>query len=261
MTKIIVPEYLYKYLGTEEHHFSVLANLEIRFSQPSVLNDPIDCIPKVIAPRRPSEAIDNIILRNMKRDGIELSKKGMKVAREAYLKSFSIDQWINEAEKVLRKNVEQVGVLSLSEIVTSEKMWNKYAENQAGIAIKFNTRYNPLIQRKNEKEGQGRPVKVIYGGDRCEVYCNSEDLKIPDKLLIKKTKKWEYEKEWRVIRDRNDVDRTIIVADKEVSLCKIDPLAILGVYFGRKSSEKTKQRIHGILLENIDLRHVRICEV
>jgi hypothetical protein len=39
------PQYLYKYVGTGDHHFAVVENLEIRFTQPSALNDPLDCQP------------------------------------------------------------------------------------------------------------------------------------------------------------------------------------------------------------------------
>lgn len=103
------PMHLYKYVGTAGHHFAIVENLEIRFSQPSSLNDPLDCQPQVIAPRDPQATVDQIIQRNIDRHPGRWSNLQLARARVQLLRSYTtdIDQRLQESADVLRRNLDK----------------------------------------------------------------------------------------------------------------------------------------------------------
>ena len=253
------PTHLYKYVGTDRHHFEIVENLEIRFSQPSSLNDPLDCQPQVIAPRDPQATVDQIIQRNIAQHPGRWSNPTIARARAQLLGSYTtgIAQRLQESADVLRRNLDLVGVLSLSDALDSVVMWAHYADQHRGFVIEFDTRFAPLIQRSGENGWQGLPVPVAYQPNRPEVHCDSTDLQVPDELVLVKTSAWSYEREWRVVRDRSVADRTV-AGSTVVSLFSVDPRAISAIYVGKDASANTVQRLRDILAGNAALGHVRL---
>ncbi|WP_437996316.1 DUF2971 domain-containing protein [Sorangium sp. So ce185] len=254
------PAYLYKYVGTANHHFAIVENLEIRFSQPSVLNDPQDCQPQVVAPRDLQAAVDRIIQRNVVKNPGLWSKAEIARARSDLLRSYrtNIDKRIQESADVLRRNLDVLGVLSLADTPDSLDMWTRYADDHRGFAIEFDTRYGPLIQRPGESGWQGLPAPVTYQPNRPEAFCDSAELELPDELVLVKTTPWSYEREWRVVRDRATADRIVSPGATEVSLFSIDPRAISAIYVGKDASASNAQRLRDALARNAALTHVRL---
>lgn len=257
---LVAPAHLYKYVGTANYHFAILENLEIRFSQPSVLNDPEDCQPQVVAPKDIRAAVDRMMQRNVAKQPRRLSKAALARARSDLLRSYTadIDRHIRESADVLRRNLDVVGVLSLADTPDNLDMWTRYASDHQGFVIEFDTRFGPLIQRPGESGWQGLPVPVAYQPNRPEVYCNSDELQLPYELVIIKTTPWSYEREWRVVRDRAIADRVVSPGPTEVSLFSIDPRAISAIYVGRDASVGTVQRIRDALASNTALTHVSL---
>jgi hypothetical protein len=254
------PRQLYKYLGTSDYHFAVIEKLEIRFSQPSVLNDPLDCQPRVIPPKDPEVTVDAIIARNVAEDPARWSADQIARARVRLIRSYTtdVDQHIQESVDVLRRNLETVGVLSLSESSDNLVMWAHYADLHRGFALEFDTRFSPLIQRPGERGWQGLPVSVVYQPSRPEVHCDSLGLQLPDELVVIKNSAWSYEREWRVVRDRAVADRTISTGGAEVSLFSVDHQAVSAVLVGKDAAPATEQRLRNALAGNAALGHVRL---
>lgn len=259
-TPPISPKYLFKYVGTADHHFAIIENLEIRFSQPSALNDPLDCQPEVVGPEDPKATVEQIIQRNVARHPGRWTDQQIDGARARFLRSYTtdVDQRIQESAAALRRNLDMLGVLSLADTADSLVMWAHYAEGHRGFVIEFDTQFAPLIQRPAERGWQGLPAPVTYQPRRPEVYCDSLNLQLPDELVLIKTSAWSYEREWRVVRDRANADRTISPSGTEVSLFSIDPQAISAVYLGKDATSTTEQRIRKALASNSNLQHVRV---
>lgn len=256
------PAHLYKYVGTAGHHFAILENLEIRFSQPSVLNDPQDCQPQVVAPKDPQVTVDRIIQRYVAKQPGRRSKAEIADERSRLLRSYTtgINKHIQESAVILRRTLDIVGVLSLADTPDSLDMWTRYADDHQGFAIEFDTRFAPLIQRPGEGGWHGLPAPVTYQPNRPEVYCDSVDLQLPDELVLIKTTPWSYEREWRVVRDRAIADRTVSPGPTEVSLFFIDPRAISAIYVGKSASASNVQRLRDALARNAALTHVRLVQ-
>lgn len=254
------PVHLYKYVGIADHHFAILENLEIRFSQPSVLNDPQDCQPQVVAPRDLRAAVDRMIQRNVAKQPRPLSNAALARARSVLLRSYTtdIDRHIRQSADILRSHLDLVGVLSLADTPDLLDMWTRYANDHQGFVIEFDTRFGPLIQRPGESGWQGLPVPVAYQPNRPEVYCNSDELELPYELVLIKTTPWSYEREWRVVRARAIADRVVLPGPTEVSLFSIDPRAISAIYVGKDASMGTVQRLRDALARNPALTHVRL---
>jgi hypothetical protein len=137
-------------------------------------------------------------------------------------------------------------------------MWAHYAENHCGFVIEFDTQHSPLIQRPDESGWQGRPVPVTYRESRVQVPCDSANLQLPDEVVLVKTSAWQYEREWRVVRDRANASRTLSPHGTEISLFNITPEAISAIYVGNGASDVTENRLRSILQSNHALRHVRL---
>lgn len=253
------PARLFKYVGTAPHHFAILENLEIRFTQPSSLNDPRDCRPNVIQPEDIPSTVDQIFARNIARYPKPLTPDQITRAKETYLRSYvdNLAQRIEESATILRRNLERIGVLSLAAVADDVVMWAHYAENHRGFVIEFNTGHAPLTQRSGEVGWQGRPVPVAYRESRVQVRCDSANLEVPDEVVLFKTSAWQYEREWRVVRDRTQASRTLLLGGTEISLFSISPEAISAVYVGSDASVATETQVRDALARHA-LGHVRI---
>lgn len=254
------PRRLFKYVGTAAHHFAILENLEIRFSQPSALNDPRDCRPNVTAPENIPAAVEHMLQRNLARYARPLTPAQIDLARQTLMRSYTddIDQRISESAEILRGNMDAVGVLSLTDVADNVVMWAHYAENHCGFVIEFDTQHSPLIPQSDESGWQGRPVPVTYRESRVQVPCNSASLELPDEVVLVKTSAWQYEREWRVVRDRSHASRILTPNGTEISLFDITPEAITAVYVGNSASDATEDRLRSILQNRPALRHVRL---
>lgn len=101
-------------------------------------------------------------------------------------------------------------------------------------------------------------MQVIYSDDRLKCDCTSEAMSLPDELVSTKLKDWHYEKEWRVVRDREAADYQIRSEAGEVSLFNIDPRAISQIIVGARASGSTRDRLREAIESNAALGHVRL---
>ena len=256
-----VPERLFKYIpATADHHFAILERLDIRFSQPSVLNDPRDCRPHVVAPADPNATVEQMLQRALSRYPRPPNPDQVSYARQQLLRAYTTDveQRIAESARVLRESMDRLGVLSLTDTPDNAVMWAHYSDNHRGFVIEFDTAYAPLTPQEGETAWEGRPVPVIYQENRVQVACDSASLALPDEVVLVKTSAWQYEREWRVIRERSRASRTVGAGAGEVSLFGIDARAISALYVGADAPSATENRLRAIVAANPNLQHVRI---
>lgn len=254
------PKILFKYVGSKEHHFEILQNLEIRFSQPSASNDPLDCIPAVVAPADMVKFIDAIAARNSRRL-LGLSASQIRDAKNAMVAEYQAapDALVERYSTALKDKINGLGILSLASKRNNMALWAHYSENHEGFVIEFNSNCDPFFKRSRDRSGEGEVSKVIYSQSRVEVSC--DNIKLPPNLLFKKRNDWEYEKEWRVIRRLANCDSH--TADQTVHLCRINPAAILRINIGHAASTETVQEILKVTSAGTRLAHVTVfqCQI
>jgi Protein of unknown function (DUF2971) len=264
MTTTTIPPALYKYLAPERAS-RVLGELRIRFSQVSVLNDADEFQPPYKGVATRAEIEKNV------RERFKL--KHPEQYAEAYRKlpSGKADQLINEmvvewadtVEANYEKSVQKVydvldrnfGILSLSETVTSKLMWSFYSDGGRGVAVEFDPSH-PWFNAKTTDSDSFRHLRQVgYVEDRKPDYLlTTRD----DDVLYTKTLEWDFEKEWRIIRNFNDaVDKVgADVYDKEVLLFDLPPSAIKSIVLGYKGTPQLEKDLRGMVTRNPNLSHV-----
>lgn len=183
------PASLYKYYDDTPEKFTTIKNNKMWYSAPCNFNDVFDCDIPIDSEKIFHSALTmapcNIkqgspTWRNLK---AEVSK-GIKVLSNEFVK--------------LKK---EMGVSCFSESSGSLLMWAHYAHNHRGICVEYN-----LLEIKNMLDFT--PIPVIYSEERtCFDSLNSQNIekdafKVFIHSLTSKSPEWNYEKEWRIIRDQ-----------------------------------------------------------
>ena len=86
------------------------------------------------------------------------------------------------------------GILCFSKIWSNPVQWAHYANNHKGICVE--------LELSNKEDAQ----EVKYYSERFKSNL-IDDRNFPLKLLLSKFKHWEYEKEYRTIRDLNNFEK------------------------------------------------------
>lgn len=207
---------LYKYMSSERL-LAILKSPSIRFTQPNELNDPYECHLTL----DPSEVLDSY--RQHRRSmGPSISEPELENHVLAAEQQLVIDALLH-----YRHMRNSLGVVSLTEDPRNLLMWAHYGDEHRGAAVELDI-FNSLL-RPGSKGGD------TFSGFRRVEYVDTrvKGLATPDNTitsLSRKSKAWEYEKEWRLIRTLNLTreDRPgIHVVDFEFS-------AIRSIYLGAR---------------------------
>lgn len=264
-----MPTAVYKYV-TADRATAVLENLQIRFSQASVLNDPTELKPrfKGIATESDLKRLMTNRLREkypaiMER--VERSLPG-KVAEQ--LIDEVMTKGAAQAEALLPQSAVKIydsldknfGVLSLSETPTDSLLWGYYGDGGYGFLIQFDPRHKWFWAQQGAKDDFRHLRRVVYVSERPPKYMvetNENDA------LYTKGIEWEHEKEWRIIRNFNDAALKVSPDQygKDILLFAIPPDCIRGVVIGCRAKLESVEGIREIVRRNKALAHVVFQEV
>jgi hypothetical protein len=149
---------LYRYVRFDVHSLSILIEKKIWFPSAESLNDPFEF---------------DFYCPDMHINGIPIDRTSFEEAKRA---------------------MNQMGVLSLSEINNNILMWSHYSDSHKGFCIEFER------TDSNEFGNSDHCVPVNYDENLLEIKpLELADSKIVTKILTKKSVLWTYEKEWRII--------------------------------------------------------------
>lgn len=225
------PKSLFRYRPCNENSIDTLSNDTIWFSLTETLNDPFDCLINVDK---------DLILNNFYKDfelqnGYHLSFKD-KLSLKPELNTY-INDFIEEIEGV-RGNIS---ITCFSETNRSILMWAHYASGHQGVCIEYSTL--EIFESLDLV-----PVPVNYTDniasisrinlDETDDY--SEISGIFVKSLMTKSPDWKYEKEWRIILDKDAFSKEIDWSNKGALKPMIIPKAI---YIGAKAPDSFKSSI------------------
>ncbi|MCG2793423.1 MAG: DUF2971 domain-containing protein [Weeksellaceae bacterium] len=225
---------LYKYRGNSEYTDKIFTEQKVWLSNAKGLNDPFECTIQEIAEEYINEQVKvmkemhlmgfiqsiklshdpskTVVLKKIKK-ALDLDEKHT-ILQKAYLKHSKI-KITNPIDtfKNFDKQLQNVGIFSLSEDPLNELMWAHYGENSYGIAIGFSESADKALGNCE------KCLKVNYADElpkfdsngflvETKVYSNgrnSQKIALNDPTFIKaittKSKSWEYEKEWRYIEE------------------------------------------------------------
>jgi hypothetical protein len=101
----------------------------------------------------------------------------------------------------------------------------------------------------------GRLLKVIYPAERPN-RTSFKDITATDMLLVK-SKEWEYEQEWRMLRFLYKPDKTISKEGESIHLFSFPPSCIKGIIFGCHMPSSVEEDISKFIMSDGRYSHVR----
>lgn len=264
MSNETIPSVLYKYLAPCRAS-RILEDLHIRFSQVTVLNDVDEFQPryKGFATREKTERISREFLP---------SKYPNEIA--AIHRKFPPDEaekWINEMasnaadnlevnfEKIVRdfyaKLDSKFGMLSLSATMTSKLMWSFYCDGGRGVVIEFDPSHAWFNCKAADNDSFHHLRRVQYVEDREPIYFLSAN---EDEVLYTKTLEWEFEKEWRIIRNFTEAKEKVgsDAYGKDVWLFDMPSSAIQSVVLGYRTTSENEKALRETVSANVNLKHI-----
>ena len=233
-----------KYLSDDDKVIDGLfQNRKIRFSQPWILNDPVEVNPVI----KLSFGKDRTNYTHFTYRGIRLP-------------SYRDQVYMN----LIEARYNRYGILSLSKDLFNYDMWNHYANAHKGFIIDF---------KQNLDEKKCFHSAALFSGlvnyvEKYEItvkepidergfvtydYLNKE-------LFLTKTLHWENEREYRIVRPLveypNFIEppKSISFRDEKIYLFDFDPSAISTIIFGAAMSSDKKRRIMD-LTEKLDITY------
>jgi Protein of unknown function (DUF2971) len=101
---------------------------------------------------------------------------------------------VERMNKIYEDFIKDIGIYCLSAINNDILMWSHYSDGHRGICLEFDTTQNVILF--------DIAFKVYYNDEyNCvdinNIGSNSDEYK---KCLLTKSKHWEYEKEWRILK-------------------------------------------------------------
>jgi len=149
---------------------------------------------------------------------------------------------------LFEQRIEEYGILSLTKNALSYDMWSRYANGHKGFLIEFAPAFNKNSMF-SPKDGDSEEVKQVLYVENCEVDLNL----IADKdgfvkfnelnqaAFFQKTKHWQDEEEYRLIRKISDLKKQSEGADIYLNNLPIE--TIVSIAFGALMSKEDKASI------------------
>jgi tetratricopeptide (TPR) repeat protein len=229
------PAKLYKYVPAAR--IDIVENGRIRFTPPSVFNDPFEMRPGLL---RVVMASDVATLRlNAAQDLDEDLRIG-----------FAGDH--READSIRA----QIGVLSLTTEPRNLLMWSHYADHHRGLVLEFAASHPFFDQRRWKGDDLHYLRRVKYTRDRPQT--RIEHFREANVLLTKSVE-WRYEREWRMLVDLarypcNARDE----AGQEIHLVALPPECLTGVILGARMPDDTREEVRSFVASDPRYKHLTI---
>ena len=244
MGKVVPPPILYKYCTFDGAH-ATFQNSAFRFTPLVEFNDPYEFMPA----QTDLSADTDIILEHMLRTkGSEYSEQ----EKAKILSCLSSDEVRQHLLKQLKDGnynilsaakafVSSYLACCFSEHNNSLLMWAHYAQQHQGICIAVETAQSMIYQQ------------VIYQKERPRLSF-SEDPKTFQRLLYTKSIDWAYEKEWRILLQKED---TVARFEEGKYLVPIKKSGIKAIYFGLRTPVAQKEKLKKLLPPSVKFYHAQ----
>lgn len=212
------PRYLYKYRKIEDAE-RFLENSKIMFSTYDKFNDPFE-----FAYILNEDYNENDLMTWFRKTGCKCSSKEISHLKNQFQNNkMDLDIII---DKEIKEQLKNTGVFCLASMPNNLLMWSHYASYHEGVCLEFDLSQSPKAFTFLQQ--------VIYDDNYPHINYikNQNDIITP---LIHKSKAWQYEEEWRVIK--NGFPNQLFEVDKK---------ALTSVIFGcsfDQTKEKSIQRL------------------
>ncbi len=256
----------YRYRTLNIQTFESLLYDSLYFSAPETFNDPLDCQPSLVLDTDVKSS--NLLLRELIQNRIKKKTlstlKRMEVmgeAAETYATQHSswkagkkisalhdsandpsIDIDPHEAitnlllhaiqSELIQKN--QYGICCFADDGENPLLWSHYADQHKGICIGYNDDRDPVPKLQEIQYDENRTIRtsLVYKAIVSNDHGAKQDLYRA--LFLQKASAWQYEKEWRLIREKG---------------VHPSPLKLIDITFGMRCQTAMKYALIQTLVE------------
>lgn len=267
---------LYKYTSAD-YWETILRDHLIRFSQPSVLNDPFEMQAYYESLSLDPNVKEQLTEKNTGNNLVSLLEEALpKVPEDIrsmvdmdFLRKFSdivapfavaaapniLDNITSEIGQGVYLGLDQsAGVLSLTEKKDNLLMWAHYGQQHEGMVIGFDSNHPFFNQKLHPSDDFRHLRKVNYSFDRPTIrFSEYEDLL---SVLLTKSNEWAYEDEWRMILPVEKADVVREHKDKQVYLFRFPPAAVAEIILGVRIPDETGKLITEFIRHNLTYKHL-----
>lgn len=259
---------LFKYMN-EDRVEDILIKNKIRFTQPSVFNDPFELKLSMKGFAQESELIkqhneefENIVRDLYDKDYSYLKNKYSfedflsKIDKKSGLKDFISISTSDVIHENFKKKFDEVmnntlGILSLTTNPDNLLMWAHYANEHRGFVIELDEKHNFFKSKEENNYIYNGIQKVNYSEIRPDKFL--KDFEFKDLLLVK-SKEWAYENEYRIIQKLEDADEV----KSDIYLFKLPRNLVKAVYCGCNMENSKKAKILEILNKEDNFHNVKV---
>ena len=266
----------YKYVSAER--IDILQNRLIRFTQPFALNDPFEARPDFYELGKKGFA--NAYAEMIKRAPYRVWKDYKRATRTdldrwAFANQLKENpdyaEWLHKSlghrdilpnlRERFYKLHNEFGILSLSEKRDNLLMWAHYAAGHTGFVLVLDGSHD-FFKESVSLPGFAKPERVEYRLERPRMTIEetSEEIALQEIFFIKGSD-WEYEKEWRYLKNLTDADKKCKdPIGLDVHLFRLPPKCIIGVILGCNRSEELENKILAIKRDEAEFKHLQILQ-
>jgi hypothetical protein len=268
---------LYKYVATYLWK-KILENKLIRFTQPLYLNDPFEMQPSYASLVETPEfeeqfseaAVKDMFENELQKVYENLPTDTQKLLPIDFLKDFfqpTLPKTVEDVKPIgnfvmdivskgLNKGfAEHIGVLSLTEKRDNRLMWAHYAQNHKGFVIGFDSEDDYFHQQRSEFDEFYHLRKVQYSENRPEIQLMSAED--GTEIFLTKSKEWEYEQEWRMLKPVSNATETITTEDEIISLFSFPAKCVAEIIIGCRMLASDRKELLEYLASNKEFSHVK----
>jgi hypothetical protein len=127
-----------------------------------------------------------------------------------------------------------LGVFSLCEISDNLLMWAHYGASHSGFVLELDPNHEYFNARRTEKDEFGHLRQVRYRDVRPSASLTGLD---GVDLFLVKSREWEYEREWRILRPLREADKVINAEAGDVHLFKLPSGCVKAIILGVRASD------------------------
>lgn len=238
-----LPILIYKYRDwSNDFHKRFITNSEIFFASPNTFEDKFDCHNPTRFDLLTKSQIYDFFLWSSKNENPNFTRQQHRYFARNWSKTTAVNN--KEYVKVFMENsieeyYQHQGILSLTENCDNDFMWNKYANNEEGFCIGYNTK---ILFRSI---GMGGPVEYVDELPKVFPEPFMEPFVATRNRIFFKHKKWIDEDEYRTSKF---FPNKATIEDRQVEIPKS---AFNKVIIGSKISEADKLHLKEEILKSI----------
>lgn len=264
----MIPKRLYKYRSCKDEHISAFEKDELWLSTSDLFNDPFDTLIQydegkirsafdcISQPDIFDAALNHIVVEG------EMAEPVNNLMDSAEAFSFG-KKFVSSKEQMIHLIIQKETYLTLlpkiaqrfssvvcfSEKIDSILMWSHYSYNHTGFALGYDLKHLLFPNDKNvglfpvvysEKRYNAEEFLLYLFGSLMQIPVKEADKMSSIKLLLYKSKEWQYEREWRIIKCGAS---NLFEGHSEPITLKPN-----SIYYGCQISQENYQRIHEIAL-------------